>query len=155
MRITGLISFFNHVRSQLQAGLAPDEVEPFKQQVKKILRDVETLCGRHGAGPDELPAPSRRAYAFLRDLDLDNLPLRQSGEPAALKSGLKIKNIVKTGEYFADYFWNRLDSLLTEPRTCANLISEMERHAETIEQVCANHGQTPAALEYPSRRVFC
>jgi hypothetical protein len=155
MRITGLISFFNHVRSQLLAGLAPDEVEPFKQQVKKILRDVETLCGRHGAGPDELPAPSRRAYVFLRDLDLDNLPLRQSGEPAALKSGLKIKNVVKTGEYFADYFWSRLDSLLTEPRTRANLVSEMERHAETIEQVCANHGQTPAALESPSRRVYC
>jgi hypothetical protein len=150
-----LISFFNHIRSQLQAGLTPDELEPFKRQVKKIVRDVEAICRRNGAGPDELPAPSRRAYVFLRELDLENLPLRQSGEPAALKSGLKIKNVVKTGEYFAEYFWSRLDSLLTEPRTRANLISEMERHAESVERICANHGKTPAALESPSRRVFC
>ncbi|MBO0862576.1 MAG: hypothetical protein J2P21_29565 [Chloracidobacterium sp.] len=155
MRISGLISFFNHIRRQLQAGLAPEEVDSFKQQVKKIVHDVEAICKRFGAAPEGLPAPSRRAYLFLRDLDLDNLPLRQSGEPAATKAGFRIKNVVKIGEYFADHFWSRLDSLLTESRTRANLISEIERHAETIEQVCSNHDQTPAALESPSRRVFC
>jgi hypothetical protein len=155
MRITGLISFFNHVRSQLQAGLTPDEVESFKQQVKRIVTDVETICRREGAGLDELPAPSRRAYVFLRDLDLDNLPLRDSSEPAAAPSGFKIKNVVKAGEYFADHLWGRLDSLLAEPRTRAYLISEMERQTESIERICANYGQTPAALEPPSRRVFC
>jgi len=155
MRIAGLISFFNHVRTQLQAGLAPDEVESFKQEVKKIVHDVETICKRHGAGPEGLPAPSRRAYVFLRDLDLDNLPLRQSGEPAAAKAGFRIKNVVKIGEYFADHLWSRLNSLLTEPRTRANLISEIDRHAESIEQVCSDNDRTPAALESPSRRVFC
>src|SRR5882672_5667535 len=110
MRITGLISFFNHVRSQLQAGLAPDEVEPFKHRVKKIVHDVETICRQHGVGPESLPAPSRRAYVFLRDLDLDNLPLRQSGEPAAAKAGFRIKNVVKTGEYFTDRLWQHLDT---------------------------------------------
>ncbi len=155
MRINGLIRFFNNVRSQLQAGLTPDEVEPFKHQVKKVVRDVETICRQHGAGPDRLPAPSRRAYVFLRDLDLDNLPLRQSGVPAAAKAGFRIKNLVKTGEYFADRLWQRLDSLLTEPPARAQLISEMERQAESIEQICARHGETPAALESPSRRVYC
>jgi hypothetical protein len=92
---------------------------------------------------------------FLRDLDLDNLPLRQSGEPAALRTGFRIKNVVKTGESFADHLWSRLDSLLAEPPARAELISGMERHAESIERVCASHGQTPAALESPSRRVFC
>ncbi|MGH9938786.1 MAG: M48 family peptidase, partial [Blastocatellia bacterium] len=60
MRINGLVRFFNHVRSQLQAGLTPDEVEPFRQHVKKIVRDVEAICRQQGAGPDRLPAPSRR-----------------------------------------------------------------------------------------------
>jgi hypothetical protein len=155
MRITGLISFFNHVRAQLQAGLTPDEVESFKLQVKKIVHDVETICRQSGAGPEGLPAPSRRAYVFLRDLDLDNLPLRNSGEPAAPKTAPRIKNVVKTGEHFADRLWNCLDSLLTEPQARARLISEMERQAESIERICAGHGQTPAALESPSRRVFC
>lgn len=155
MRITGLISFFNDVRSQLQAGLRPDEVAPFKQQVKKIVGDVETICQQHGAGPDRLPAPSRRAYMFLRDLDLDKLPMRDAGGPVAAKAGFKIKNVVKTGEIFADRLWLRLDSLLTEPPARGRLISEMAGHAESIEQICARHGRTPAALESPSRRVYC
>ena len=75
IRINGLIRLFNHVRSQLQTGLAPDEVEPFKQQVRKIVSDVEAICRQHGATPDHLPAPSRRAYLFLRSLDLDRLPM--------------------------------------------------------------------------------
>ena len=129
IRINGLIRFFNHVRSQLQTGLAPDEVEPFKKQVRKIVSDVEAICRQHGATPDHLPAPSRRAYLFLRGLDLDHLPMRQAGEPAAAKTGFRIKNIVKTGEYFADRLWQQLDPLLTEPPSRAQLIAEMERQA--------------------------
>ena len=126
MRINGLIRFFNHVRFQLQTGLTPDEIEPFKQQVKKTVRDVETICRQHGVGIDHLPAPSRRAYVFLRDLDLNKLPLRQAGEPAAAKTGFRIKNVVKTGEYFADRMWRELDSMLTEPRARGRLVAEME-----------------------------
>ncbi len=155
MRIEGLVRFFNHVRSQLQAGLAPDEVEPFKEQVRRIVGDVEAICRRRGAGIDQLPAPSRRAYLFLRDLDLDNLPTRKAGGPEAAKTGFRVKNVVKTGEYFADRLWRGLDSLLTEPPSRARLISEMAGQAESIERVCAQHGQTPAALESPSRRVYC
>jgi len=155
MRINGLIRFFNHIRSQLQAGLTPDEVEPFKRQVKKIVYDVETICRQHGVGIDHLPAPSRRAYVFLRDLDLDHLPMRQAGEPAVAKTGFRIKNIVKTGEYFADRLWRQLDSLLTEPQARAKLIVELERQAANIEQICAQFGRTPSALESPSRRIYC
>ena len=155
IRINGLIRFFNHVRAQLQTGLAPDEVEPFKQQVRKIVNDVEAICRQHGATPDHLPAPSRRAYLFLRGLDLERLPMRQAGEPAAAKTGFRIKNIVKTGEYFADRFWQRLDSLLTEPPSRAQLIAELERQAANIEQICAQFGQTPSALESPSRLIYC
>ncbi len=155
MRINGLIRFFNHVRSQLQAGLTPEEVEPFKQQVKKIVRDVEAICRQHGAGIDQLPAPSRRAYVFLRGLDLDNLPLRQDGETEAAKTGFRIKNVVKTGEYFADRIWQRLDSLRIEPPARAQLIAEMERQSSSIERICAQFGHTPSALESPTRRVYC
>ncbi|MGH9768981.1 MAG: hypothetical protein ACREAB_16245 [Blastocatellia bacterium] len=155
MRINGLIRFFNHVRSQLQTGLTPDEVEPFKQQVKKIVHDVEAICRQHGAGIDQLPAPSRRAYVFLRDLDLDKLPMREAGGPAAAKTGFRIKNVVKTGEYFADRIWRRLDSLLVEPQAREQLIVEMERQTASIEQICERFGQTPPALESPTRRIYC
>ena len=161
MRINGLVRFFNHVRSQLQAGLTPDEVEPFKRQVRKIVRDVEAICRRHGAGLDSLPAPSRRAYVFLRDLDLDNLPLGQAGAPAAAKPDFKIKNVVKIGESLSDRIWHRLDPLLAAssasgaPAERAQLTGELERQVMAIERLCARHGHTPAVLESPSRRVYC
>src|SRR6266511_1300909 len=93
MRVDGLVRFFNHVRSQLQAGLTPDEVEPFKQQVKKIVGDVEAICRRHGAEIERLPAPSRRAYVFLRDLDLYNPP--QARRPRA-SAGWRQRGLAKT-----------------------------------------------------------
>src|SRR5262249_23339652 len=155
IRINGLIRFFNHVRSQLQTGLTQDEIEPFKLQVKKIVHDVEAICRQHGVGIDHLPAPSRRAYVFLRDLDLDNLPLRPAGEPVAAKTGFRIKNVVKTGELFADRMWQQLDSMLTSPAIRARLAEDLERQAAAIEEICAQFGHTPAVLESPSRRVYC
>src|SRR5262245_3446141 len=155
IRINGLIKFFNHVRSQFQAGLTPDEIGPFKQQVEKIVHDVETICRQHGVKVDQLPAPSRRAYVFLRDIDFDKLPLRRAGEPAAVKTGFRIKNVVKTGEYFADRMWRELDSMLTEPQARGRLVAEMERQVAALEQICDRHGRTPVALESPSRRVYC
>jgi hypothetical protein len=92
---------------------------------------------------------------FLRDLDLDNLPTRGAGEPAAARAGFRVRNVVKTGEHFADRLWHQLDSLLTEPPSRARLISEIAGQAESIEQICARHGETPAAMETPSRRVYC
>jgi len=46
---------------------------------------------------------------FLRDLDLDNLPMHEAGEPAAAKTGFRIKNVVKTSEYFTDQLWGQLN----------------------------------------------
>lgn len=155
LRINGLIRVFNHVRAQLQTGLTPDELEPFKQQVQKIVRKVEAICQRNGVKPEQLPAPSRRAYVFLRELDLNNLPLRQPGELASAQSAFRIKNVVNIGEQFAELIWRRLDELLSSAGAGAQLARDIERQVVAIEQICAQHGQTPAVLEAPSRRVYC
>ena len=64
IRINGLIKFFNHVRSQLQAGLTPDEVEPFKRQVRKIVSDVEAIC-REAHTPERRYGPAAPESAAL------------------------------------------------------------------------------------------
>ena len=94
MRIKGLVRVFNRVRSQLQAGLTPAEVEPFRQQVKAIVRDVEEICRQHDMVPDQLPAPSRLAYVFLKELNLDHLPVTQEGEPAGTAPAFRIRNVI-------------------------------------------------------------
>lgn len=155
MRINGLVSAFNQVRAQLQAGLVPEEVEPFKRQVQSTVREVEAICRRHGVTVEHLPAPSRRAYLFLRDLDLNNLPQRLAGAVTPAPSAMRIKNVIKTREYFADRLWQKLDVWLTDKAARARLLSEFEQQATAIEGICARHGQTPAELEAPSRQVYC
>lgn len=155
IRINGLIRVFNHIRSQLQTGLTPDELAPFKQQVQKIVREVEAICQQNGVKPEQLPAPSRRAYVFLRELDLNHLPLREPDEPVAAPSAFRVKNVVKIGEQFAALIWQQLAELLTAPERRAQLARDLERQVTAIERICAQHGQLPAALEAPSRRVYC
>jgi hypothetical protein len=153
MKIQGLVRVFHQVRSQLQTGLAPNEVEPFRARVQAIIREVEAICRKHGLTPQQLPGPSRQAYAFLRELDLDHLPGKQTDVPAATP-GFRIRNVVKLGEQLAARLWRQLDALQTSAEARAQLEQELTRQALSIEQLCAQHQQAPAALETPSRQVY-
>ncbi|MCI0486881.1 MAG: hypothetical protein L0229_09800 [Blastocatellia bacterium] len=155
MRITGLVRFFNHVRSRLQAGLKPDEVETFKKQVQGIVRDVEEMCRASGVTPDHLPGPSRRAYLFLKEIDLDNLPVAADDATVASATSFRIKNVVKVGDYFADKLWRQLITLVDSSAARAQLKREMDGQISAIERICAKYDTTPSTLEAPSKRVYC
>jgi hypothetical protein len=155
MRIKGLVRAFNHVRLQLQDGIRPDDVEQFREQVESLVRQVEELCEQNGVTPEDLPAPSRRAYMFLKDLDTDNLPLRHTHEPANAAPGFSISGIVKTGNHFADRLWRELTQLTTSSAACNQLIADIQRHLSAIERICAEHDATPDALGRPSRQAYC
>ncbi len=155
VKIKGLVRAFNRVRTQLQSGLPPGEVEAFKQHVRSLVRDVEAICREQRTTPTHLPGPSRLAYQFLKMLDLDNLPVNQTAVPVATKASFKIKNVVKIGEQLAERIWQNLSTLLASPAACAQLLRDMESHAAAIERICGQHGQTPAVLEKPSRQTYC
>jgi hypothetical protein len=155
MRIKGLVRAFNHIRSQLQAGISPEQIEPFRQQVRTIVRDVEEICRQHGTAPNRLPAPSRMAYAFLKELDLDNLPVRGSGEISGTASNFRVKNVVRIGEYFAERLWQRLALLFSSPNEIELIKQEINEHVSSIERICEHHGATPSALETRSRQTYC
>ncbi len=155
LKIKGLVSVFNRVRSQLQSGLHPEEVESFRNQVNATIRDVEEICRRHNTTPEQLPGPSRLAYQFLKNLDLANLPVRQTETPNAATPSFRIRNVVKIGEQMAERIWQSLGALLATPSARTQLLHEMENHAATIERICQQHDQTPAVLETPSRQVYC
>jgi hypothetical protein len=155
MRIKGLVRAFNQIRSQLQAGINPEQVEQFKRQVKTIVGDVEEICRQHGTTPSRLPAPSRMAYVFLKELDLDNLPLNRSGESSGRASNFRVKNVVRTGEYFAERLWQHLALLLSSPDETDLVKREINEHVSSIERICERHGATPSALETRSRQTYC
>lgn len=155
VRITGLVKFFNYVRAQLQSGIPPSELESFKKQVRDITRHVEAICKQHGGTPDLLPAPSRNAYLFLKNLDLENLPIGEKGASSSPNQQLHLKNVVSIGDYFAATCWREGDALLIRSEEFQKLLKKITDEAEELDRICRKHGATPANLAAPSRRVYC
>lgn len=155
LKITGLVRASNNIRSQLQTGLRPQDVEQFKLRVRKVIVDVEELCRNSGTRPDHLPAPSRMAYRFLKELDLDNLPITHEGENSAKPAKVRIKNLFKIGERIIAGIWDHLDQLISSPDERGRLKQAIEGHVSVVERICQNHNATPAALDRPSRQTYC
>lgn len=155
LRITGLVKFFNHVRAQLQSSIPRPELESFKKQVLDITQHVEAICKQYGGTPDMLPAPSRNAYLFLKNLDLDNLPIGETGASTSPKKQIHLKNVVSIGDYFAAKCWQNIDTLLDQVKERQKLLQDITPEVGELDRVCRNHGASPANLAAPSRRVYC
>jgi len=154
MKIQGLVRAFNQVKGRLQEGIAPEEADNFRGSVRKLVGDVEEICRRNGRTPEDLPAPSRLAWRFLKDLDLDNLPFRQPGAGESARSDFRIRNVVKTGNYFVQKLWRYFPSLLVSARERNSVGQEILAQVRGIESICSRHNATPSALEGPSRQIY-
>lgn len=154
IRIKGLISAFNDVRAQLQAGISPDEEERFRDHVRALLARVEEICVANGTTPNALPSPSRRAYTFLKNLDTRNLPKPDALRAATAHPRMKIANVVKNVDTFSKRMWDDLPELLESSGTTDRLASEMLELVTRIEAICSQRDTTPASLETPSRRAY-
>lgn len=154
IQIRGLVKAFQTTRRTLQVGLAPSELDDFRRQIETLLAQVDSICRAHDATPHDLPAPSRKAYFFLKDINLEELPLREEGVDVPAHT-LQISHVVKTGEQFAARIWQRLERLLESPIRRNTLLAQLHHHCDTIERLCAQHQATPAALGRPSQQVYC
>lgn len=154
LKIRGLVKAYKTFRQALQVGLAPDEMEPFRTQVQALVSQVESICAAHGVTPDDLPTPSRNAYTFLRQLDLSVLPERD-GSAGPVPGTLQISHVVKTGKQLSARLWQRAKQLEESDTRRNTMISQIERHCHKIESICEQHETTPAALETPSRQMYC
>jgi hypothetical protein len=155
IRVKGLVRAASLVRQQLQAGIRPEEAQQFRKQVASILRSVDNICTQNGITPDLLPAQSRQAYRYLKELDTEHLPLPLAQDPCPVAPPLYIKNIAKTGDYLANLLWQQSDSRPTSATTYRRLERDLQRQADDIEIICIQQKSTPAALAAPSRRVYC
>ncbi len=75
VRVRGLVKLASSVRSDLSRPLDEGRRARLRDVVRRSLVEIEAALQRAGTTPAALPAPSRRAYTYLRGLDLDALPL--------------------------------------------------------------------------------
>jgi len=154
IRITGLVRVFNQVRSNLQVGLAPEDVKAFRELVAGTVRQVEEICARHGRPAQVLPGPSRMAYQFLKDLDLDNLPLRAADQVVEPRAPVRVRNVVGIAESTARQLWLNRGQLLSSATAREELVDQLRHHTGSVDKICRQHGQTPSALEVRTRGAY-
>jgi hypothetical protein len=159
VRIAGLVRTMTEVRSALSDGIPLSEAENFRGRVRATLRMVERTCVEQGVTPRCLPAPSRRAYQYLRRLNLQELPLRPDGEAPPRR--VRVANLQRLRLDIQD----RLRGLAQDENLAAGqqvlpsfLLADL--HGQILDQVaeiawiCYRAGSTPASLSRPARRAY-
>lgn len=157
LRIRGLIRLMNRVRDQLRAGIPAEEAAAFRSTVREAVRTVERLCRENRTTPEELPTPSRRAYDYLRALDLRHLPLQEE-TPACSAQQVRISGIIATCTHYEREF-GRIVSKKQPPYDAQSpeilsLVAHLRSEVDAIAALCEDAGATPGALPAPSRRGY-
>jgi hypothetical protein len=73
IRVRGLVREANRVRAALTRPLTAPQRDHLARQVDETLGQIHDLLEHHRMNWRHLPAPSRRAYQFLRELDVRNV----------------------------------------------------------------------------------
>jgi hypothetical protein len=162
IRIKGLVSLMNDVRERLSAGIPPEQADDFRAMVTEGVRTVEAICRRHHVTPNDLPAPSRRAYAYLKGLDLKHLPLLATNAPAAggaaAPKTIRLTGVVATCDHYHAKFARLMrddhPAWEADHADVQRLTAELRADAEGIAALCREEGGTPADLPTQSRRAY-
>lgn len=164
LRLEGVVRAMNTAREQLSAGIPANEVDSFRKWVRGVIHQVDQLCKLRNTRPERLPAPTYRAYQFLKSIDLNNLPVRKGtapipAKPAPTPKALHINNLVA----MRDRVQMKIDSLTIEAINRGEAIPERERAAlhKQIQEVAAGvdsifveNNKDASDLPDRSRRVY-
>lgn len=160
IRISGLVSLMNRAREGLATGVAESELPAFRRMVSDAVSFVERSCRESGVSPQDLPAPSRRAYQYLKCIDLRNIPVRAETEGLGRKT-IRISNVISSctsfQQEFASYAYKAVvpatgkrprgePLAVLHARICA-LVSQIEEVLERFEA-------GPSAFPDPTRRAY-
>ena len=91
IRISGLVKAMSLAREQLTNGIPEEQADEFRLFVNRTLTNTEQICRSHRIQPKDLPAPSFRAYQYLKDIDLSRLPTASQG--VLVPAPIRISNL--------------------------------------------------------------
>ncbi len=148
LRIRGLVKLADQVRRELAAPISAEALDRVRGRVGEAVEYIQTLLDDEGLTPDAMPAPTRKAFLFLKDLDLDAV------EPSADATGpgLGAGSVGLTG---LSSLVRRTCEGLADVASCdaANEIHEVLcRHREAIDRVMDDDGLTVGHLKDRGRR---
>jgi AraC-like DNA-binding protein len=160
VRITGLVTASNRVREQLKVGISAQHVDQFRQGVLTALRTTEQLCAQARMTPAQLPTPSRKAYAFLKQIDLKHLPIADASLPESAFQTITLRNVRGQKQYIQSEISKFVEQVLGKgrlPRTSTTiqpLCNALLHKVSEIEKICSQNGLSPAHLAGTSKTFY-
>jgi hypothetical protein len=149
LRIKGLVGIARRVQDRLQAGIEASERAAFLDYVQRHIQTVDAICARHGVTPQDLPAPSKRAYEALtriRNTRPEDLPPPRP-DGAAVKPIRITRIVAKLKAVLADLGDAEPMRPVETRRATHDFISQ-------VRSICAGRGTTPAGLPARSGMAF-
>ncbi|WP_299402722.1 SprT-like domain-containing protein [Acaryochloris sp. IP29b_bin.148] len=155
MRIRGLVKASQQVRDQLKIGIPLNEVPQFKQYVAGSIKATEQICANAKISPNQLPLPSRKAYKFLRSVDLKNLPIAQHTSSVQSQKRVAIRQIRPQHQRLQHQISEVANGSGLDSKQGRHLVQQLQHTVENIENLCDRQGVTPASLTGQSRQIYC
>ncbi len=172
LRISGLVRAQRWAEEALTHGLPADEIQPFQSWLTSIVIQVESVCRKYQISPQDLPAPSRRAYEYLKALDTPELtqrlaktPEKKQKVPKAQANANNTQNGVVRLRNLTTIIENLQEMLYliaqAQPGSDVDLhlatkpiLDKIEGHVKEIETICRRSGSSPQGLPDPSLRAY-
>ncbi|MEA3349798.1 MAG: hypothetical protein U9Q82_04175, partial [Chloroflexota bacterium] len=162
IRIKGVVRSMNRVRELLNTNLTPQGAENLRKMVTKIVAAVDDACKEYGSTPDELPAPTRRAYHYLKDLNLDDLPVNKNAQAQSHhRKSIRITGLIKSSNMFHHKMSTYVRGIeykavqVSTRHEEFNIIkAAIESHVSQLGGLLQANDATAAALPIRSRRAY-
>lgn len=155
MRIRGLVKASHQVRDQLKSGIPINEVSQFKQYVIGSIKATDQICKKAKLTPNQLPLPSRKAYKFLKSVDLKNLPILQQTSDVQSQKRIAIRQIRPEHQLLQRQIAQVSIKSGLDSKQGQHLVHHLQQTAKNIEDLCERQGATPANLTGQSRHIYC
>ncbi len=149
LRISGLVRMAKQVRLELSGPIGPERLAQLRQNVAEAVAAIEALLKDRRLRVADLPAPSRRAYQFLKGLNLDSV-VTQETSPT---NGFVLDSISFPG------LQSHLEDLLDGLARCRDraeledVFDTIRSSSEDLEGVIAAKEIRPEQIKKPSREA--
>ncbi len=152
IRLNGLVGTMNRVRAQLATGIPPEQMETFRTNIQRAVAEVEKICASNNVTPAQLSVPSRNAYLYLKNLDLENLSVLSSPDKNHSKT-LRVQNLIRI-ETEVQAEIARLAESALNPQARTELRERIETVVRSVDEIARQANSSPSQLPLQSRQVY-
>ncbi|UCF34893.1 MAG: hypothetical protein JSV78_06215 [Phycisphaerales bacterium] len=149
--VRGLVRLADHVRRELSLPIGARSLAELRRTVAEAIKTVEGIVANRRATIADLPGPSRRAYVYLRGLNLDSV--KAAAPDATPKRASASVNV----PYIRSYVDSILDALANVPE--ASQLDETHHSirstSQSIEQTVIEAGLSAEQFTPQSRSARC